>query len=200
MGQRAKKGVANLQKAAKKVQQKNEEVESINELKSRTMLNYIDAASRDAAHLGWMGGASQMLNKTEGPQGAKEFGRKEKKRLRGIDLATKKLRRRTNEEVEQLDELGGISTLADESKNVETTTDTLVGRKKGGGVNQHGPDRKIKLNAESKRPEDGVPFVTNEEGKKTPFSLAKELARKSFNKIRQETMMGKAGTTSEDKE
>jgi hypothetical protein len=31
------------------------------------------------------------------------------------------------------------------------------------------------------------------------MSLAKDLAKKSFKKIRQETMMGKAGATSEEK-
>jgi hypothetical protein len=136
------------------------------------------------------------------------------------------------EEVEQLDELGGISTLSDEATDPQTTTkDTLEGRKKGGGLNQHGPDRKVRLKAEeteevdeSKRPTDSVPFVTNEEdkpegswrkespwkpskgtvtdksgAKHTPMSRAKDLARKSFSKIRKETMMGTAGATSEEK-
>jgi hypothetical protein len=140
-------------------------------------------------------------------------------------------KRAMGEEAEQLDELGGISTISDEAvDDAATTTDTLAGRKKGGSLNQHGPDRKIKLKSEdntfeSKRPSDEVPFVTNEEEKEstswkkdsgwkakkpdvitdksgakhTPMSRAKDLARKSFNKIRQETMMGTAGATSEEK-
>ena len=40
----------------------------------------------------------------------------------------------------------------------------------------------------------------DEDEKKSPMSLAKELAKRSFKKIRQETMMGKAGATSEETE
>ena len=50
---------------------------------------------------------------------------------------------------------------------------------------------------EMKRPLDGDTFVTNEE---SPLKLAKDIAKKSFRKIRQETMMGKAGATSEETE
>jgi hypothetical protein len=78
------------------------------------------------------------------------------------------------------------------------STDTLYGRVKGGKDNQH-TSIKVKLKAEeklkeSKRPTDEVPFVTNEE---TPMKLAKNLAKKSFSKIRKETL-GMAGGTSEE--
>ena len=54
------------------------------------------------------------------------------------------------------------------------------------------------LKKEGKRPGDEETFATNEEAK-SPMGIAKELARKSFKKIRQETMMGKAGATSEER-
>ena len=81
----------------------------------------------------------------------------------------------------------------------ERTTDTLKGRMKGGKHNQHSTF-KVKLKAEEKvnemkRPLDGDTFVTNEE---SPLNVAKDIAKKSFRRIRQETMMGKAGTTSEE--
>ena len=85
--------------------------------------------------------------------------------------------------------------------HAEKTTDTLRGPVKGGKENQH-TAFKVKLKAEEvvdemKRPLDGDTFVTNEE---SPLKLAKDIAKKSFRKIRQETMMGKAGTTSEETE
>ena len=53
---------------------------------------------------------------------------------------------------------------------------------------------------EGKSPEnDSVPFVQNANTSSSPMGLAKELAQKSFKKIRNETLMGKAGATSEEK-
>jgi hypothetical protein len=110
------------------------------------------------------------------------------------------------EEVEQMDEIatlgdyGGMH-VEDEIDPSERTTDTLKGRVKGGKHNQHST-YKVNLKAEEavdemKRPLDGDTFVTNEE---SPLKLAKDIAKKSFRKIRQETMMGKAGATSEETE
>lgn len=108
-----------------------------------------------------------------------------------------------NEEVQHLEELSDLADTSNEEALApdQRTTDTLRGREKGGKHNQHNTF-KVKLKAEEKvdemkRPLDGDTFVTNEE---SPLKLAKHIAKKSFHKIRQETMMGKAGATSEEKE
>ena len=137
-------------------------------------------------------------------KGAAGFKSRYGERAKSVMYATA-TKQAMKEDAEQLDELGGISTISDEAVNTaQKTTDTLKGRVKGGGQNQHGPDRKVRLAAEeeknmkeSKRPLDGDTFVTNEDEKKSPMSLAIELAKRSFKKIRQETMMGKAATSEE---
>lgn len=108
-----------------------------------------------------------------------------------------------HEEVQHLEELADLADTSNEEALApdQRTTDTLRGREKGGKHNQHSAF-KVKLKAEEKvdemkRPLDGDTFVTNEE---SPLKLAKHIAKKSFHKIRQETMMGKAGATSEEKE
>ena len=225
LGQRARKGLDNLKLASKKINQRNEEAENDKEPYTKPYTHEV------YDNKGVVKGRYTSL----------------KSALRGVDTHDRRYGasihsyRRINEE------LGGISTISDEAVDTaDTTTDTLAGRKKGGGLNQHGPDRKVKLKAEEgdfgnkkvpankpaykektfedKRPIDGVPFVTNEEEKEsgswkkdsgwkakkpdvitdksgakhTPMSRAKDLARKSFAKIRKETMMGTAGATSEE--
>ena len=67
------------------------------------------------------------------------------------------------------------------------TTDTLAGRIKGGDENQH-TSYKVKLKTEAMGCEN------------TPMSRAKNLAKAAYKKLKNETMMGKAGGTSEEKE
>ena len=66
------------------------------------------------------------------------------------------------------------------------TTDTLSGRIKGGEENQF-KSYKVKLKEEE---------MDNEN---TPISRAKNLAKAAYKKLKNETMMGKAGGTSEEK-
>jgi len=93
------------------------------------------------------------------------------------------------------EDLGGISTMSEEDdvriepdENMKTkTVDGLRGRMKvPADYHNQFKNYKLKLNVE-------------EEGKTSPMEVAKELARKSFKKIRQETMMGKLGTSEEKK-
>lgn len=67
------------------------------------------------------------------------------------------------------------------------TTDTLAGRVKGGDENQH-TSYKVKLKTEAMGCEN------------TPMSRATNLAKAAYKKLKNETMMGKAGGTSEEKE
>jgi hypothetical protein len=67
------------------------------------------------------------------------------------------------------------------------TTDTLAGRIKGGDENQH-TSYKVKLKTEAMGCEN------------TPMSRATNLAKAAYKKLKNETMMGKAGATSEEKE
>ena len=91
------------------------------------------------------------------------------------------------------EDLGGISTMSEEDgvridpgENMKTKTiDTLKGREKVPADYHNKPlSYKVKLNVEEKT---------------SPMEVAKELARKSFKKIRNETMMGKLGTSEEKK-
>ena len=91
------------------------------------------------------------------------------------------------------EDLGGISTMSEEDdvridpgENMKTkTVDTLKGREKVPADYHNKPlSYKVKLNVEEKT---------------SPMEVAKELARKSFKKIRNETMMGKLGTSEEKK-
>jgi len=94
------------------------------------------------------------------------------------------------------EDIGGISTMSEEDdvridpdENMKTkTVDTLKGRQKVHADYHNQPlSYKVKLNVE-------------EEEKTSPMEVAKELARKSFKKIRNETMMGKLGTSEEKKD
>lgn len=67
------------------------------------------------------------------------------------------------------------------------TTDTLAGRIKGGESNLH-TSYKVKLKTEAMGCEN------------TPMSRATNLAKAAYKKLKNETMMGKAGGTSEEKE
>jgi len=91
------------------------------------------------------------------------------------------------------EDLGGISTMSEEDdvrinpgENMKTkTVDTLKGREKvPADYHNKSLSYKVKLNVEEKT---------------SPMEVAKELARKSFKKIRNETMMGKLGTSEEKK-
>jgi hypothetical protein len=76
------------------------------------------------------------------------------------------------------------------------TVDTLAGRKKvGADYHNQSKSYKLKLNVEGKGTDVDPNFVTNES---TPMKMAKEMAKKSFKKIRTETL-GMAGATSEEK-
>jgi len=94
------------------------------------------------------------------------------------------------------EDLGGISTMSEEDdvhidpgENMKTKTiDTLKGREKvPADYHNKSLSYKVKLNVEE------------EEKRTSPMEVAKELARKSFKKIRNETMMGKLGTSEEKK-
>lgn len=115
------------------------------------------------------------------------------------------------------EDIGGISTIsekkkgmkevkeAEEAENVRIepnedmktkTVDTLAGRKKvPADYHNQTKSYKLKLNVEGKGTDVDPNFVTNES---TPMKLAKEMAKKSFKKIRTETL-GMAGATSEEK-
>ena len=106
--------------------------------------------------------------------------------------------------------LGGISTMSEEEdfriepdENMKTkTVDTLAGRVKvGADYHNKAKSYKVKLNVEQQEVAEGKGtdvdpnFVTNES---TPLKMAKDLAKKSFGKIRKE-MLGPAGGTTEEK-
>jgi len=77
------------------------------------------------------------------------------------------------------------------------TVDTLAGRKKvPADYHNQTKSYKVKLNVTEGKGTDVDPnFVTNES---TPLKMAKDIAKKSFKKIRNE-MLGMAGATSEEK-
>jgi hypothetical protein len=115
-------------------------------------------------------------------------------------------KRNVKEEIENLQELGGMSTSgASGDISEDPVVDTLSGpksinalpkkRAKEIGIsNGHESAKFGKLKAEAKTPGDNsVPFVTNEN---SPLNLAKKMAHKSFKKIKNE-MLGKDGETSE---
>ena len=90
----------------------------------------------------------------------------------------------------------------------QATTDTLAGRVKGGKDNEHS-SIKVKLKAEAtEKHDDKPPFdgpytkvkgdVKDKSGAvHTPMSRAKHLARQAMKKVKNEMMIGKAGSTSE---
>lgn len=108
------------------------------------------------------------------------------------------------------EDLGGISTMSegdtdvrvDPEENMKSkTVDTLKGRTKVGADYHNKPlSYKLKLNVEDTVEEgkgtDVNPVFSTDET--TPLSMAKDLAKKSFGKIRKETI-GMAGHTSEEK-
>jgi hypothetical protein len=115
-------------------------------------------------------------------------------------------KRNVKEEIENLQELGGMSTSgASDQVSEDPVVDTLAGPKSINTLpkkrakelkisNGHESAKLGTLKAESKTPGDNsVPFVTDE---KSPLNLAKKIAHRSFKKIKNE-MLGKDGGTSE---
>lgn len=115
-------------------------------------------------------------------------------------------KRNVKEEVENIQELGGMSTSgASGDISEDPVVDTLAGPKSINTLpkkrakeikisNGHESAKLGTLKAEAKTPGDNsVPFVTDE---KSPLNLAKKMAHKSFKKIKNE-MLGKDGGTSE---
>jgi len=120
-------------------------------------------------------------------------------------------------EILRKEDIGGISTISEKKKGMKEvkeaeeaeyvrmepnedmkskTVDTLAGRKKvGADYHNQSKSYKLKLNVEGKGTDVDPNFVTNES---TPMKMAKEMAKKSFKKIRTETL-GMAGATSEEK-
>jgi hypothetical protein len=109
------------------------------------------------------------------------------------------------------EDIGGISTMSeadtdvriDPEENMKSkTVDTLKGRTKVGADYHNKPlSYKLKLNVEEENVSEGKgtdvnPVFSTYES--TPLSMAKDLAKKSFGKIRKETI-GMAGHTSEEK-
>ena len=130
------------------------------------------------------------------PETGNKAGHKFSKRSVGLTKAYGKLEKES---------IGGISSMSEAESKAEgetdmntKTVDGLRGRVKVPAT-FHNSVRsyKVALKSEGKHPEDNsVPFVTNETSH-TPMKLAKELAKKSFKKIRNETL-GLAGGTSEE--
>jgi hypothetical protein len=190
----AKKG---LVKAKQNKEKTNEEIELDEMDKSQT------PSGRDG----------RVSHKTYGSRGDEDRGTGPEKVVKTITAKKAKRdaldilkKQGVAEEIDQVNEIaalhdyGGMN-LEDAVSPEAKTTDTLRGRVKGGKENQHF-SYKVKLKSEEKvdemkRPLDGDTFVTNES---LPLKLAKDAARKSFKRMRQETMMGKAGATSEEKE
>ena len=120
-------------------------------------------------------------------------------------------------EILRKEDIGGISTISEKKKGMKEvkeaeeaeyvrmepnedmktkSVDTLAGRKKvGADYHNQTKSYKLKLNVEGKGTDVDPNFVTNES---TPMKMAKDLAKKSFKKIRTETL-GMAGATSEEK-
>jgi len=109
------------------------------------------------------------------------------------------------------EDIGGISTMSEADTDVRVdpeenmkskTVDTLKGRTKVGADYHNKPlSYKLKLNVEEENVSEGKgtdvnPVFSTYES--TPLSMAKDLAKKSFGKIRKETI-GMAGHTSEEK-
>jgi len=99
----------------------------------------------------------------------------------------------------KMEEIGGISTISEKTPVKKSIrVDTLKGIEHTNSPEvekdiAHFSGKKATLKAEAKTPGDNsVPFVTDE---KSPMSIAKKLAQKSFKKIKNETMMGKLGTS-----
>jgi hypothetical protein len=172
---------------------KNEEVEELDELNKDTLHSYTKKAEVDQDKQFTKIGKAIRDND---PETGNKAGQKFSKRSVGLTKAYGKLEKES---------IGGISSMSEAEAKAEgetdmntKTVDGLRGRVKVPAT-FHNSVRsyKVALKSEGKRPEDNsVPFVTDETSH-TPMKLAKELARKSFKKIRTETL-GQAGGTSEE--
>ena len=172
---------------------KNEEVEELDELNKDTLHSYAKKAEVDQDKQFTKVGKAIRDND---PETGNKAGHKFSKRSVGLTKAYGKLEKES---------IGGISSMSEAEAKAEgetdmntKTVDGLRGRVKVPAT-FHNSVRsyKVALKSEGKRPDDNsVPFVTDETSH-TPMKLAKELARKSFKKIRTETL-GPAGGTSEE--
>ena len=172
---------------------KNEEVEELDELNKDTLYSYTKKAEVDQDKQFTKVGKAIRDND---PETGNKAGHKFSKRSVGLTKAYGKLEKES---------IGGISSMSEAESKAEgetdmntKTVDGLRGRVKVPAT-FHNSVRsyKVALKSEGKHPEDNsVPFVTNETSH-TPMKLAKELAKKSFKKIRNETL-GLAGGTSEE--
>jgi hypothetical protein len=172
---------------------KNEEVEELDELNKDTLYSYTKKAEVDQDKQFTKVGKAIRDND---PETGNKAGHKFSKRSVGLTKAYSKLEKES---------IGGISSMSEAEAKAEgetdmdtKTVDGLRGRVKVPATfhNSH-RSYKVALKSEGKHPEDNsVPFVTDETSH-TPMKLAKELARKSFKKIRNETL-GPAGGTSEE--
>ena len=172
---------------------KNEEVEELDELNKDTLHSYAKKAEVDQDKQFTKVGKAIRDND---PETGNKAGHKFSKRSVGLTKAYGKLEKES---------IGGISSMSEAEAKAEgetdmntKTVDGLRGRVKVPAT-FHNSVRsyKVGLKSEGKHPEDNsVPFVTDETSH-TPMKLAKELAQKSFKKIRTETL-GKDGGTSEE--
>ena len=172
---------------------KNEEVEELDELNKDTLHSYAKKAEVDQDKQFTEIGKAIRDND---PETGNKAGHKFSKRSVGLTKAYGKLEKES---------IGGISSMSEAEAKAEgetdmntKTVDGLRGRVKVPAT-FHNSVRsyKVALKSEGKHPEDNsVPFVTDETSH-TPMKLAKELAQKSFKKIRTETL-GKDGGTSEE--
>jgi len=139
---------------------------------------------------------------------AASFKEKYGKRARNVMYATAT-------KMAQKEDIGGISSMSEEEKvrvagetDMRTkTVDGLRGRMKV-PADYHNKPKSYKvgltvgeeIQSEGKGPEsDTVPFVKNANTSSSPLNMAKEMAHKAFKKIKNETMMGKLGTSEEAK-
>jgi hypothetical protein len=191
-----KKAGKTLNRVFGQSRKKDKVEESVSESQLDEMIN--EVLSKDAAAGDWI----HDFVHSDNPK----FKGKSKAERKKQALAAYYAKQR-NESVERLDELGGISTLSDEALALnQQTTDTLRGREKGGMVNKH-ISSKVKLKAEEAHPDEKEdkalvkkmvkPSALKKE-EHSPMSLAKDLAKKSFGKIRRESL-GKLGTSEEKK-
>jgi len=191
---KAAQGMAGQKKVGDKYMR--EDIEELDELNKDTLYSYARKSEKDQDNQ--FGKIGKALRDKD-PETGNKAGHKFSMRSIGQNRAEKRLEK---EEVEGLDELNDTEESATINKNTKTVDD-LGGRKKVPATfdNEH-KSYKVKLEtvAEGKGPEtDSVPFVKNANTSSSPMGLAKELAQKSFKKIRNETMIGTASATSEEK-
>ena len=174
---------------------KNEEVEELDELNKDTLHSYAKKAEVDQDKQFTKVGKAIRDND---PETGNKAGHKFSKRSVGLTKAYGKLEKES---------IGGISSMSEAEDKVEgetdmntKTVDGLRGRVKVPATFHNSlRSYKVGLKSEGKHPEDNsVPFVTDETSH-TPMKLAKELAQKSFKKIRTETLGKDDGTSEETK-